>query len=419
MWHTLMMLGLLTSPPPTASASASDRGPSDVWSFQRCLDQVLEHGVGVKEASLRLEQAKLGLEDARKVFYPTTNLTSGVFAGDIDEEERWTRFYLSVRIAPILDGYDKFFATQLSDFQLRLTQLDEEHARALLVARVREAYLTLLALAKAEGHLAEAVAHQDRLVDIAGVEAEPDLAGLRQLEARSAAQRGRMSFRELKGRREEEELRLKTLLGLPPETPFSLDPDTLASDVLPRERESSFDEDQPAASRAELEIAIAKKRLQMVRFQGYPQPLLRMGLNRGGLEIKSGAYVFAGVEVPLFDWGRRKRQKARLSLELTEREVHAKRQTLQRHAELARLELARDTLAQRGRDLMESIDLAGRRLRTQARLYEASRLTAAELTRTQVELARERAEHALNQGSFWAVLCQREALLELGSTSAR
>jgi outer membrane protein TolC len=413
------LVGLLASLQQTAPAT--DGGPAlvEVWSFQRCLDQVLEHGVGVTEASLRLEQAKLGLEDARKVFYPTTNVTSGVFAGDIDEDDSWTRFYLSVRIAPILDGYDKFFATQLSDFQLRLTQLDEEDARALLVSRLREAYLTLLALAEAEGHLAEAVTHQDRLVDIAGVEAEPDLAGLRRLEALSAAQRGRMSLRELKSRREEEELRLKTLLGLPPETPFTLDPDTHPSDVLPPERESAFDEDQPAASRAELEIAIAKKRLQMVRFEGYPQPLLRMGLNRGGLEIKSGAYVFAGVEVPLFDWGRRKRQRARLSLELTEREHHAKWQTLQRHAELARLELVRDTLAQRGRDLMESIDLAGRRLRAQARLYEASRLTAAELTRTQVELARERAEHALNQGSFWAVLCQREVLLELGSTSAR
>ena len=387
-----------------------------VWTFARCLERVQAQDLGGREAQLRVERSRLGLEDARRAFYPSTTVTSGVFLGNL-EDDRHHSFYLSLRVAPILSGYEQFFATRLADFQVRLGELEVDQARALLAWRVRESYLTIVSLAEAEDRLAEAVSAHERLVEIASAEGDPDLAMVRRLDAQTALLRQRLDLRELRGRRSDEELRLKTLLDLAPETPFAVDRDTRPATVLAAEDGAEGQADL-ASRRESLNQQLARKRLQVSRFDRLPQPVLRMGLNQGGLDIRSGAYLFMGVEVPLFDWGRRKRRSAQLELEVSETEQQGKRLSLQRRAELARLEAQRQALEDRERGGVEMIELARRKLVVQEQLYRVGRIATAELAAAQAELARLRAEQALAQGRLWAVLCRRGALLATGVTGA-
>ncbi len=293
----------------------------------------------------------------------------------------------------------------------------------MLAWQVRESYVTILSLAEAEDRLGEAVGHYERLVDVVAEEGDPDLALVRRIDARSALVRARSERRGVEGRRADEELRLKALLGLAPDTPFAVDRATPPAEVVAAKgtggavgTAESGGEPSLGRRRHALDEQLARERLKLSRFARLPQPVLRVGVNRGGLDIRSGAYVFTGVDVPLFDWGRARRRSAQLALELSETQQHGKLLTLQQGAELARIDAQRRTLEDRGREGDELVDLARSKLAAQEQLYRAGRVTTGDLLSAQAELARQGAERALDEGRLRALLCRRAALEATGAT---
>lgn len=425
MWCAALVSGLLLQAVPPAVAAPVGDAASATWTFERVRERVLEEGVGLREARFRLQRANLGLQDARNTFYPSINVTGGMLAGTIEDRDPLD-FYVGVRASPILEGYEKFFARRLATLEVRAGRLAESEARELLLARARQAYLNLLATARARVHLETAVSQAQRLVEIVGAESEPDLAAVRQLEASLVLQRERMGLRALDDRRALEELALKTLLGLAPGEPFAIDTAAEPLAILPPTPPASAaaavggdgSPPTPRDSREVLGLEIARQQLRAARFERYPQPFLRLGLSRGGFEMRSGAYVFAGIDLPLFDWGLRQRQRARAAVEVAEKERELERARIERRAELARVELQRAAVERQQEERGRSIDLLERRLQAQLALYQKGRAAAADLARTKLELAHEQAELATTEGAVWAALCQREALQRTGVESA-
>ncbi len=419
MWCAALVSGVLQAAAAQAVAvqsAAVAPEAAEVWTFERVRDKVLDDGAGVQEARFRSQRADLGMKDARTTFYPAISVTAGALAGTLEGRDPFD-VYVGLRASPILEGYEKFFARRLAELEVRAGRLAENEAREQILSRARQSYLTLIAIGNARRQLLTAVGHAQRLVEMAGVEAEPELAALRQLEAGLVLQRERMNLRALDDRRAQEELALKTLLGLAPDAPFAVDTETPAAAVLPAAEVTAGTTDTPDSQQA-LRLELARQQLRAARFERYPQPFLRLGLSRGGFEVRSGAYVFAGVDIPIFDWGRRSRQRARAAVAVAERERELTRAALERGAELYGLELQHSALERLRDDRLQYVELAERRLQVQLGLYQQGRIAAGELLRTQLELARERAELALSEGASWAALCRREALLRVGVASA-
>ncbi len=421
MWCAALVSGaLLAAAPPIVVADPVD--PPDVWTFERVREKVLDWGVGLQEARFRSQRASLGQQDAARTFLPSLNLTAGVLAGTLEDRDP-VDVYVGVRASPILEGYEKFFARRLAELEARAGRLAESEAREQLLSRARQSYLTLIALASARRHLLAAVGHAQRLVEMAGVESEPELAAARQLEAALVLQRERMNLRALDDRRAREELTLKTLLGLAPDAPFAIDAATPPASVLPELAAAGQPGEGPGTadspdSQPALDLELARQQLRLSRFERFPQPFLRVGLSRGGFEVRSGAYVFAGFDVPLLDWGRRSRQRARAAVGVAEKERELARATLERRAQIFGVALERSTLERQQSERRQCVELAERRLQALLALYQQGRIAAGELARTQIEVARERAELAISEGASWTALCRHDALQRAGVASA-
>ena len=417
----LLVLGATSLAWATAALPQSPEEPTRpdaAWSLAQCLEHASLHGPDLRQAELRVKEAQIEVEEARKVFWPSTRVQAGAFAGGFDDD-LGTRLFVGLEVDPIVDGYQDFFARELTAIQVDLSRIEVKSRRALLASEVRQAYLLAVGLARAERHLANALEQQTALVEMVGDGEDADLEALHLLQAEQLAQEQETRMHELQAQRRLQELNLKTLIGLAPETPFAVDGEAEVSALL---GPSTDDDGDPAGASAaviqqQLELKLAERLYDVSKLDRLPQPLLRVGYNEGNPEIESGGYIFLGVDVPLLDWGRLQRRRRQLAVEVERQENDLSEEARRQAAYAHRLGLLLEDLVQRSAILTRAVDLARRGLAIQVERFENELGGAVEVLRAHSELSRSQAELEVNEARLAVVICQQRLLREVGVPS--
>ncbi len=409
--------------------SAQEKDNEDVQKIQKilefaeCWQQVQKNNLALMNAEIRLKEAVVAREAAENVFYPSVSFDLGLSANNLEDDNSEVSFQYAARIDPILDGYAKFFASDLAELQYDSGTIRREKVMGLLRYQTAEAYLLLIAIKRAGDFLYQAIIKQEARLENNDLTLSREEAILGKISRQRTVGRDKLALKRLEAVSFSWKQRLNNLMLLSPDASYLINSQSSVEGIinLSREETTDLENDWLATSQArmhQLQINMVKAREKLTDLDGYPKPFLRLGWSEGQVDQKSGAYVSGGFTIPLWDWGRNERSKTLVGLEKRRLERKQHESMVNWQNRLAAFEYMSHNLRDQEQLLEENIHLLKQQTAVLSQLRSRQPSSRDKLLEIQAQQSREQAQLELLHGKIWVMRSQLETSIRMGELNA-
>lgn len=416
-------LGFLATAPLDARAQQAP-GPQPVRqiTLEESIELALEHSPQLKERSHVIKQTELQMKEARAQLFARVEL-QGRYSRMSENEPGELHIDLPAMPEPVtmrlMDRIENFYFMRIQAEQplfvggalrrqVELAELAQQTQQAIeyletheIRALVEEAYLVLLLATKSLATIEQSIevleSHHRRLLRLVemgrATELEAGVARVRKLEARARQLRARAAVENM-------QRSLNQLMGLDLETPLTLSEAPIHREVPPPDEpiEQAL-RHRPEIGVLRLQKEVAEKQEQLTGASLWPQLFLSAGVTVARPheryfpvrdEFNSSWDISLFLRWTAWDWGaRRARQgQARQAIAISELRIQAleDRTRQEVHGRMREIQISREEV----RVLGEAVASAEDALAQAERLFEAGRVTSAEVLERESELTQAR-----------------------------